>query len=440
MICLLSFFCIHDFRIGTILCCNIHSVFITLSKRPWSKPNFMNENYIQFLWKVKRLPFHKIKTTRNQSIQVKSTGIHNLNASGPDFLNGTLIIDEIQWIGNIEMHVKSSDWFLHNHHRDKAYDNVILHVVFEHDMDVAVNNEIIPTVELKNWIDWDHFNNWEKFAYSASDMNCQKMITDLDPVYIYSMMDRAIVDRLNRKSFFMQHGNGEMKPKEMLYFIFARAFGSKLNQLPFEEITHRLPLSLLKQFSRNKQKMLIEITSGLHFQTKHESPKRYANKLSFVEQHAWKRKGLRPAGFPEIRVRQFARFISIIDFDYAINNLTPFDFVEFIRENIVAMNREVTPDLQITNAFSSLLVVNALVPFLWWHAEIEENTISKDRVIDLLHNTRPESNWIIQKWTKLGIKPKSSYETQALIEIYNEFCTKNKCLSCQVGVKILSNT
>lgn len=403
----------------------------------------MNENYLQFIWKVKRIPFHLIKTTTNQSITIKNVGIHNTHESGPDFTNGRILLDGIEWAGNIEIHVKSSDWYKHNHQHDEAYNNVILHVVLEHDQDVYINETPIPTIELKDYIDDEHFEHWKYFADASSEVNCRKSLPDLETIYLESMMERAVWDRLNRKSFFLKQDTEISEPQEMLYFLFARAFGVKVNQFPFEEMSRRLPLSILKSVEKRKQKELILATSGIDSVIQNsKTPKTWIEmnrkfQIGTVTPQAWKRKGLRPHSYPEIRINQFAHFISNYDFDIALEVLNGEDLVSYTNSVFSLSFKEADKNLSMSTSFQNLLLINAIIPFLWWYAEMKQDDMIKSRVVSMLESFKPENNTIIDVWKKLGIRVKNAFESQALIELYNEHCMKNKCLSCAIGVQIL---
>src|SRR5690554_523555 len=137
----------------------------------------MQEEYLHYLWRMKRLDFRQLTLVNGNksAIQVKETGWYNTDA-GPDFFNGSVLIDGLQWSGNIEMHIRSSDWYLHNHHLDKAYDNVVLHVVYEHDKEVFVNGVALPTIALKNQLDQEHLDNYQRIISNNHKIACHNQI------------------------------------------------------------------------------------------------------------------------------------------------------------------------------------------------------------------------------------------------------------------------
>ena len=400
----------------------------------------MTENYLHFIWKIKRLPFHRMRTTAGTSVLILDVGIHNPSESGPDFFNGRIVLDGIEWCGNIEMHVKSSDWYKHGHHNDKAYDTVVLHVVFEHDAVVYVDGKELPTIELKEFIDANHYGKWQVFAQSVSQINCNFALREMDRVYLESMMSRSLIDRLNRKMFVLDRDLTQRDPAEVLYFLLAGAFGAKVNSVPFEELTHRLPLAVLRRFRAAHQRELIYAVSGLMTAEGHTLKK--ARKLMSIEpmdQHVWKRKGLRPQGKPEVRLLQFADLVTRFDFEVSIAYLAPSELYTYLWAVVEGCNAGMETPFQLSKPFFELLVVNCVVPFLWWLGNKRNDSGIQQRAIDLLLLIAPEKNFILKKWEECGIKPKNGYESQALIELYNEHCTKHRCLNCAVGVKIVNS-
>ena len=392
----------------------------------------MNENYLHFLWKTKRLPFHIIKTCCNQEIIIKHVGFHNTHESGPDFLNGKIMIDGLEWCGNIELHVKSSDWYLHKHQYDLAYNNVILHVVYENDRDVIINGSKVPTIELKPFIDWNHFDCFQRFGAGHDKINCAKSLPMVNRIYIESMIERAIVDRLNRKVFFLYHNELASEPQQVLYLLLARAFGGKVNQLPFEEMTNRLPISLLKRMSYREQYDVLIATSNV-FDRNDSSIKE-----NRVAREAWKRKGLRPPSFPEIRVKQFSELVRYFDFNLIHFMKSTTDLNDIFDALFNEVSKKLTKEFHFSCSFVDLIKINCLVPFLWWYGEYLSDSSLKEKSLELLQLISAEKNTIVTEWTKLGISPKTAYESQALIELFNEHCSKNKCLSCEIGVKVLN--
>lgn len=391
----------------------------------------MTETYLHFIWKLKRLPLHQLITTDNKVVQILSNGIHNFSESGPDFFNARMLFDNMEWAGQIEMHIKSSDWYRHKHQHDEAYNNVILHVVYEYDKPVFVNGVELPTVELKSFIEEQHYLQWERFAYAMNDIPCENSLHTIDKIFLNAMIERAITDRLNRKINELLYIYDNLDNQSVLYHLLAKAFGTKINSGPFELLVNQLPLSLIKRLNRSIQKRLIFQTSGLFGDT--ESPEINSLAIQKIPASMWKRKGLRPSSFPENRLHQFTEFIFICDFDLLAEYLSPKDAYAYIVKLSEQLNEQ---SYGISKSLLNQLFVNAFIPFYWLKSLRDENEELQGFVLDFLQELKPEDNHILRKWKNTGVVAINAYESQALIELYNEYCSRKKCMSCQVFTNI----
>jgi hypothetical protein len=406
----------------------------------------MKEEYLHYLWKMKRIPFHQMHLQDGRLFRVISSGIHNENNDGPDFYDARIEIDGLIWVGPVELHVKSSDWYLHKHQFDTSYDNVILHVVYDDNQLVYQNHRLIPSLELKSIIDPTHVSNYFKLKSGVkSDLTCSQHLPSLNEIYISSTIDRALVSRMERKLADVIH-MGLNEPSEVLYRLIAKAFGSKVNQLPFEELTIRLPYSLLRQLNKRKRKLAIECVSGLFHPIQIsdflnvERNLRDITSLNIesVNNKSWKFAGVRPTGFPTIRIQQFAEFINYFNVDEISLEISPNELLVLIENAIAKVNSQLSTHLRISKALGNLIIINAIAPFLVWLAKRIDRPDITQSGIELLRLLSPECNAIISTWKQYGISPKNAQESQGLIELYNEHCLKKKCLSCGVGNKILN--
>ncbi len=406
----------------------------------------MKEEYLHYLWKMKRIPFHQMHLQDGRSFQVLSPGIHNEYNDGPDFYDAKIEIEGLIWVGHVELHVKSSDWYLHKHQFDTAYDNVILHVVYDDNQLVYQSHRLIPSLELKSIIDPTHVSNYFKLKSGLkNDLTCSQHLPTLNEIYISSTIDRALVSRMERKLVDIIH-MGLNEPSEVLYRLIAKAFGSKVNQLPFEELTIRLPYSLVRQLSKKKRKLAIEYVSGLfhpdrisEFLNEERNLREIASlNLGSVNNNSWKFAGVRPTGFPTIRIQQFAELLNYFNVDEISIEIRPSELLILIENAIAKVNIQLTGHLKISKALGELIIINAIVPFLIWLAKRMDRPDITQSGIELLRLLSPESNAIISSWKHYGVIPKNAQESQGLIELYNEHCLKKKCLTCAIGNKILN--
>lgn len=409
----------------------------------------MQEKYLHYLWKYKLLPFHKMTLVDGRFFKVMSNGDYNSYESGPDFLNTKIEIDGIVWAGNVELHVKSKDWYVHNHQKDAAYENVVLHVVYEFNGDVTVKGENLPTLELKQFIQQEHYQKFESLLKSKKTILCGTQLKTIPSIHIISQQERALIDRLNRKTSRLLEHTGSNDPKQILYFLFARAMGTKINQLPFEELTHRLPLHILKKSREKKQIDLILISSGLVqpetisdlmvYRRILQQEKQIVNGI--VSRHSWKFGGTRPGNSPRIRIEQFARIIEQFDFEVSFVYLNKEELLRYIFKLLTIKEGE--PFLlsrfhQLSLSFKYQLVINCFVPFIYWYGQKAENEILIEKSIELLRLIPAENNALLTNWEINGVKLNNAAESQSMLEIVNELCSKKKCLSCEIGIQLLN--
>lgn len=418
----------------------------------------MNEHYLHLLWRLKRLPLHRLFTTNGQLVSIRNTGFYNCE-SGPDFFNGQVEIDGIVHAGNIEMHVKSSDWYLHGHQHDRAYDNVILHVVYEYDKPVHIAGTETPTVELKHLIDREHFERSERLTSSAGSIPCSPLISSVPANVIQNQLQHSLTERLKRKSDDWATQLSSKSPQEFLFSLFAAAFGMKINALPFLELANRLPFQALLRTREEDVEAIVFGVSGLL--EAHENSD-YARKLiriwnfhrSRLSLHAqnasgWKQKGCRPAGFPAIRLAQFALFIHRMDWSQNFWEQSPEQLLDKLRQLLCLPlpdywqqhydfgKKHKLPLSGMSKASADVVIINAVVPFLSFLASQTSQLSYNEKALELLTRMPCEKNTIVKQWKILGLRARNAGETQGLLELKNEFCNRKKCLDCKIGTYLL---
>ncbi|WP_343634439.1 DUF2851 family protein [Fluviicola sp.] len=422
----------------------------------------MNENYLHFLWKNKRLPLTNLLTTDGEKVEILHVGIHNLD-SGPDFFNGKIVLNEITHSGNIELHVKSSDWNLHGHQFDKAYSNVILHVVYEHDQLIFVEGIPLPTVELKSLIDWDHFNWFTNYYKRTASILCEPFLKEIPEVVVINQLERAVFQRMDRKMMELEqlYQTTTMSFKEVLFHTISKAFGMKVNQLPFQELAVGIPFDKFLKATQ-KQKMAIAFGVGgfldeekpvaYHRELKQEWDfQRYRLKLSARNAHSWKFKGCRPGGFPTQRLAQFVTFVHEMNWDSEIWYLPANGLLSMLQTQLMKpaheywsthfdFGKEKKTASTLSIATANTIITNSVVPFLWWLSHRLADNAYRNKAFEILELLPAEKNEKITTWKNLGIKPANALESQGLIELTNEFCLKKKCLDCVIGNTILKRS
>ncbi len=423
----------------------------------------MPEEFLQYIWEQQLFYSQNLKTTANQTLKIIQTGKRNQN-SGPDFFNAQIKIDGTVWAGNVEIHKKSSDWFLHNHNEDKAYDNVILHVVEENDKPVfRLSGEEIPAFILKYP---EHLRyNYQKLINAKTWIACDDQFHKIDPVILQLGFNRLMIDRLENKTGEitqrLQQNNNDWN--ETFYQTLSRMFGFKVNNLPFEMLAKSLPIQILAKHKSSlfQLEALLFGNSGLlnqqllgdeyYLNLREEYSFLYKKfKLTPIEGHLWKFMRLRPVNFPTVRISQLAALIhrsnSLFSKIIEINSL------EKLKELFNVQASEYWNSHYNFNKTSSktsikklgenainILTINVIVPFLFVYGENQNKTHLKNRALEFLEQLPSEKNTITKNWEALGIKSRTAFESQALIQLKNMFCEKKNCLNCQIGVKLVKS-
>ena len=422
----------------------------------------VKEDFLHYLWKTKMVKPEDWVTTNGVPVRIVDYGVCNVD-SGPDFFNAKVEMEGTLWAGNIEMHVYSSDWKSHGHNADRAYDNVILHVVYEHDLkpDSVEKPANIPTIELKGRIPKIFMERYLTLMQSQLEIPCQRLISHVDASRIglwkYALTIERLHQKANHAATVLFHHNNDWE--ETLYIMLARYFGSKVNTAPFEMLAQNLPLNIILK-NRDKPHAVDALffgqagmldavyTDEYYRQLKEEYrflQKKY--RLTPINPVAWKFSKMRPVNFPTVRLAQFAALLqksthlfSKIKEAAHVDDLRklltgePHNYwnnhYRFGKESPV-LNKEISED------FAGLLIINTIAPVLYLYGKTMQDDVYIDRAIYWLESVKSEQNHIIQAWKKSGINAKSAFDSQALIHLKQNYCNELKCLSCTIGHEIM---
>ena len=421
----------------------------------------MKESFLQFLWQYGLFNAQELKTTDGIPVQIENRGWLNKN-SGPDFLNARIRIGEQNWAGQVEIHIHSSEWMKHGHQHDAAYDNTILHVVFNNDMDICRRDGTrIPCVELRNRIPAGYYKRWQELDQSLSGVPCGSRFKEVDESAKLSMRHRALAERIIGKSMVI----GEIATQtiyhwdEILHRLIARYLGFKVNSDAMEQLAMVAPLKLLRQYAGN-QKQLEAILFGQAGLLRRGQREKYMKELfqeyDFIAaKHGliplnpviWKFSRLRPANFPTIRIAQLAallhRRIDFLDEVLKTESLEEMKKLFYCRASTYWDNRFSFGEMGLKRSKNlgqesiQGLVVNAVVPVMVAYANHRGNQELKDRAIDFLNDLPPENNLITRFWEKMGMPNVCAYDSQALIGLKLLYCDKKRCLECSIGQQLL---
>lgn len=421
----------------------------------------MHEDFLHYLWKFKKFDMSHLNTTDRERLDILSVGHHNFNA-GPDFFNAQLKIDNQLWAGNVEVHVKSSDWFLHNHEMDKAYDNVILHVVWEHDTDVfRKNNSKIPTLELKDYISKVSWSAYEKlFSKSEKWINCEHDFTSICDFEMSNWLERLYFERLERKSedinVLLKSSKSDWEA--VLFKMLAKNFGLKVNSDAFLSLANSIDFSIIRKVQSNQHSLEALLYGQAGFLEQHIEEPYYLElkrEYEFLKQKFLVSNRnitpvqffrLRPLNFPTIRLSQLANlyhenqnlFSKVIETDALDDfyNLFSVPTSQFWESHYTFEKSSKKSKKVVSKAFVDLLLINTIIPLKFSYAKSQGKHID-DSLITLIESIASEENSIVEKFNALKKVSTSALQSQGLLQLKNEYCNKNKCLQCAVGSSIL---
>ncbi len=425
----------------------------------------MKESFLHYVWQFQKFDSSSLIDSDGNAVQVFAVGEHNTNA-GPDFLNAKIKIGEILWHGHVEIHVSASAWNQHGHQNDPAYDNVILHIVWNNDLAIVQKDgKSIPTIELQNKVSQDLLLQSDSLLDSPDKIPCSNILSSVNTMQVCSMLEKVGVQRLASKSGLVSNllKNNAGDWEETAYQMLAKNYGFKINAHPFLKLAQKLPFKILKKHCGNTlqiEALLFGMSGFLdevpaddyHASLMNEYvflAKKYKLEGLELNKVEWKYLRLRPANFPSVRISQFAALINKVPrlFD---------DFISFQSSKLFINQLKVKPSkywivhydfakkskrklLGIGTESLENILINTATPLLAAYSKYKNEQEYMDKAIDLLQNLKPEKNNITNQWTALGMDVKSAFDSQAYIELYNNYCLNKQCLSCNIGVNIMSN-
>lgn len=384
--------------------------------------------------------------------------------SGPDFSEARIKIGELEWRGSVELHIQSSGWLAHQHQYDAAYEPVVLHVVWEYDKPVVhKDGSKLPTLELKGRVDEALWKRYRELFTSPETIPCASLLPSVSNVVFISMQERAVIERLEKKAIEF---NTLLKQTahdwdEAVYRLLGKNFGFKVNAEPFLHLTTLVPLKLLLKHADQPLQVeaLLLGAAGMLDEAKTDDEYVTALKREFTllerkyslkgrKMHAaqWRFLRLRPANFPTLRIAQFAALI------VSVRNLLSFIIETSDLKSLMArlsvqqsafwlkhyhFGKPASRVPSVGESSVHLLVINTVIPVLAAYARAHDQQDLMDRAIAFLHQLPAEKNSIIEKWKTAGRKIRTAFDSQSLIELYNSYCVKRRCLDCQTGASII---
>jgi len=422
-----------------------------------ARTSVITERLLQFIWQFQYFNKGELRTTSGEELQIIFPGAYNTN-QGPDFTDAKIKIGKTTWVGNIELHLKASDWNKHNHQHDKNYNNVVLHVVWENDFP----DYNIPMLNLENRIATGLLQRYEELMNAQGFIACEGSITSIKPIILQSWKERLLAERLIRKSAivekFLDQNNQHWE--ETFWWMLARNFGIKINADAFEAMARTIPINILAKHKNQIHQLeafLLGQANLLNENFSEDYPimlKReyefYKTKYKLNDQnYSVFFLRMRPGNFPNIRLAQLAMLVH--NSEHLFSKIKETDSLHEVKKWLgVTANdywhyhyRFDEPSaFKKKNLGASMvdnILINTVCTVLFAYGHFNNEQKFKDKALKWLEEITAESNSITKGFQKLGLENKNAHDSQALIELKNEYCAKKRCLDCAIGNALLKS-
>lgn len=419
----------------------------------------MNENLFQYLWKNALFRPGKLLSTELEPITVLHPGTQNRNA-GPDFLEAKIKIGHTTWAGNVELHMRTSDWHKHRHAADPGYQNIILHVVYEDDEPLA--GASFPTLELKGHIDQDVIDRYRQLMALNNNIPCATKLASVPDLIWNTWLDRMVAERWEQRLdewhlLWLQAGNDW---RTLLYYRLAANFGFHVNRDAFLELALSIPLNVLVKHRNSllQTEALLFGQSGLLYADRQDDYMQSLEKeyhflrrkyqLTPMVAHRWKFMRLRPYNFPTIRIAQFAMlvhksmelFAQLMEIKKSKELLPLLDIRAGVYWDHHYRFGEFTKEMQPKHLGKDAvynIMINTVAPMQYLYARLQGKSGLHENSINLLQSLPAENNKIIREWKGNGVLANDAAQSQALLQLFHQYCSTKNCLNCAVGNRLV---
>ena len=416
----------------------------------------MNEKLLQYIWQFQCFNLNQLQTTDGEAILIIQPGISNSN-QGPDFKDAKIKIADTTWAGHVELHILSSDWEAHKHSSDENYKNVILHVVWQNNIDLQLP---FPVLELHDKVPKVLLSRFDELMQATDFIPCQHTLQLVTPIIWDSWKQRMLVERLQDKSTlvqaYLQLNNNNWE--ETFWWLLAKNFGLKVNSASFEKIARSLPVNLLAKHKNQIHQLeallfgqaclltrnfdddyMIMLQKEYAFLQKKYQLKQVEEPIFFLR--------MRPSNFPTIRLAQLAMLVH--KSSHLFSKIKEAESIKTVKKLLDVTANDYwhyhyMPDEQSAYKEKNMgtqmidnILINTVIPTLFTYGFLLNETVYKDRALQWMEQVTAEKNTITKGFVAIGVANKNAFDSQALLQLKNNYCNKKRCLECAIGNKIL---
>jgi len=421
----------------------------------------VSEKFLHHVWKFGWFSSKILQSNTGQKIEIMHPGLHNHNA-GPDFMNARIRIDDTLWWGNVEIHIRASDWHRHHHQTDEQYKNVILHVVLYDDASIYINTPgDLPVLDLSQCLDWNIWESHQKWLNNYRWIPCESVLHNADPAYWFLAHDRLLIERLHHRVDgvfeLLERTNGDWS--QVAFIELCKGFGFKSNGLAMEMLAHSIPYTVISRHSSD----LLQIEALLFGQAgmlESEKPDEYEARLQQeyallkakynlckLSINVWNFGKVRPSNSPILRLAQLAHVLSRAK--HLASSLLHLDQPELMellsgeahpywqKHKQFGVVRKKPLNTTMGKSSTERIVINVVARLRFAHGKYNNNLTMMTDAMSILQEIPPEENVITANWRELGIQIDHAGDSQAMLQLYSVYCTHEKCIDCPIGIKLL---
>ena len=423
----------------------------------------MKEDFLHYVWQHQYFQKNNLVTAGQETVHVFKTGFLNNNA-GPDFMGAQVKIGQEIWNGSVEIHLRASDWLRHHHEQDARYDQVILHVVWDNDQFLKrTDGTSIPVIELKNRVDQDLLKTYLNLKEDPHTIPCTPFLEQVPEMPKLHMLDRVLLERLEQKGNYLieQIGLSNQNWEEVTYQALVANFGFKINKELFSRLSKCLPYAVLRRHRGNLLRLEALLFGQAGFLAEELILDEYLDKLrqeyeylkhkyslpEGLQKSDWNLLRLRPANFPTVRLAQLAAFLQDKEHLFStlaeLNSLPEYNHFftatvsPYWQNHYMPGRKFKSPQKGMGKDSIAVIIINTVIPLLFAYARSVDDQKLIDKALDLLENISAEQNSITNIYQQLNFRNKSALDSQAFLQLYQQYCSSRQCLVCSIGHHIL---